>query len=330
MIILTQDDIIEKLLSSKEPAIRLKTYIQLLNYKYETEEVIRLTENIKETSTVISSLFSYLPKEGEQSKYHVYTKWQGAHWILASLADICYPLGDSSLIPSRDSELEWLLGSKRWKKFPIIEDRKRFCASQDGNGLYSILKLKIYDRRVKNLVNRLVDYQWDDGGWNCDKKPKVIKSSYHESLIPLRALNLYNEIFNDSRVKIAVDKCAELFLKRKLFRRLSDNEIIKNEWLKLHYPPFWHYDILMALKVLAEANKITDSCCIEAIDILESKRLPDGGFPTESKYFQPNNIDKSYFSPANWGGVNKRLMNEFVTIDVLYVLKEAKRIDLNY
>lgn len=321
--------ILEKLLSSKEPAIRLKTYTQLLDYDFETKEVQDVIKNIKTTSNIISSLLAFLPKNLESKTFHVYTKWQGAHWILASLADLGYPPEDPDLIPSRDSELLWLLSPERWNKVPEINGRKRFCASQDGNGLYSILKLKIYDKRVKDLAKRLVDSQWADGGWNCDKKSEVKKSSYHESLIPLRALSLYYTIFKDSEVKTAIDKAAELFLKRALFKRLFDGKVIKNTWLLLHYPPFWHYDILMSLKVLAEANKISDKRCSEALDILESKRLPDDGFPAEAKYYQSNNETGSYFCPAEWGGVNKRRMNEWVTIDALFILKKAKRIDID-
>ncbi len=321
-------NVIMKLLESREPAVKLKTYLRLLDYDYDSSTIKKLVKNIKKDSPLISSLFSFLPKDEKSYEFHAYNKWYGIHWVLASLADIGYPLSDGDLIPSRNLELNWLLSDEHWSKRKTIAGRKRFCASIEGNALYSILSLGLDDGRCSKLADRLVKYQWDDGGWNCDKHPEAINSSYHESLIPMRALNVYARITNNKASRIAVNRAAELFLKRKLFRSLKNNEIIHNKWIKLHYPPFWHYDTLMALKILAEADKIRDSRCNEALNILESKQLSDGGFPAEAKYYQSANTRKSHYSPANWGGTSKIKMNEWVTIDALYVLKLAKRYDV--
>ncbi len=324
---LNDKSIIGKLLESTEPAIQLKIYLRLLDFEYDSPEVKNLISNIKEKSPIISNLFAYLPKSEAETIFHVYTKFQGAHWILSILADIGYPAGDKMLQPSINLVLKWLLGAK---KRLIIKGRRRFCASQEGNGLYSALLLGFYDARCDTLCERLIKYQWADGGWNCDRNPTAINSSYHESLIPMRALNYYQKEKPSSQVKNALEKAGELFLKRKLFRRLSDGEIVKANWLLLRYPSYWHYDILTAMKVLAEAKKINDKRCNEALDLLESKRLADGGFPKEYKYCQSSNPENRYFNPADWKSVNKKKMNEWVTIDALYVLKEAKRIDIEY
>ncbi|HUU78342.1 MAG TPA: hypothetical protein VMX55_08340 [candidate division Zixibacteria bacterium] len=325
-----ENKLVKQLLVSNEPTIRLKTYLRLLDHDYETTEVKRIITKLKIESPIISQLFSYLPIDKQSESVHVYTKWQGIHWILSSLADIGFPSGYESLKFSIDKELEWLLSDDHWERRPIINSRKRFCASQEGNGLYSILSLGLADERCDILAGRLMDYQWEDGGWNCDKKPEVRNSSYHESLIPLRSLNLYAEQKNNSKARNAVVKASELFLKRNLFRKISDNSIINQRWILLYYPSYWHYDILTALKVLAEANKIMDSRCNEALDLIESKRHADGGFPKEGSYCQTKDSSKRYFTPANWGKINKKIMNEWVTIDVLYVLKKAKRIDIEY
>jgi hypothetical protein len=36
----------------------------------------------------------------------------------------------------------------------------------------------------------------------------------------------------------AADRAAELFLSHRLFRSLSDGEVIDRRWLALHYPPY--------------------------------------------------------------------------------------------
>ncbi len=318
---------IDILLSSTEPAIRLKTYLRLLDHDYKTAEVKRITNNIKKNSPLLKTLFSYLPKDEKNKTFHVYSKWQGAHWILSELADIGYPPGDKALVPSINKEMNWLMGRKLELE---IDGRRRFCASQDGNGIYSAISLGFFDDRCKFLADRLAEHQWHDGGWNCDRKPEAINSSYNESLIPLRALNLYLKEEKSSKIEKAVSQSIELFLKRKLFKRIRDEKVINKKWVMLHYPPYWHYDILMALKVLGEADKLLDKSCNEALDLLESKRLADGGFPKEESYCQSSNPDARYFSPGDWKRVSKTRMNEWVTIDSLYILKKAKRIDIEY
>ena len=121
-------------------------------------------------------------------------------------------------------------------------------------------------------------------------------------------------------------RTSEIFLKRHLFRRERGGQIIRPDFTKLCYPPYWHYDFLFGLKVMAEAAFIDDPRCEEALDLLESKRLPDGGWPAEKKYYRLPKKGRSGNSPVDWGGVSKRRMNAWVTVDALYVLKEAGRL----
>jgi hypothetical protein len=148
-------------------------------------------------------------------------------------------------------------------------------------------------------------------------------SSFHESLIPLRALNLYSKKRNKVDVNKSIEKALEPFLSRKLFRRRSNDTIMNSKFTKLHYPAFWHYDILFGLKVMAEAGLIDDPRCKEALDLLESKVLADGGFPAEGKHYNSNNPNSTNI---DWGGVNKKKPNKFVTKDAKFVLKKAGRL----
>ncbi len=73
----------------------------------------------------------------------------------------------------------------------MIEGRYRRCASQQGNALYAAAKLGLLDRDADRLVERLLHWQWPDGGWNCDKNPTADTSSFMETLLPMRGLALY-------------------------------------------------------------------------------------------------------------------------------------------
>lgn len=268
-------------------------------------------------------LFDKLLSERDDNgeiRHHPYSKWRGAHWVLSTLADLNYPPGDKSLIPLREQVLSWLLSVNHLRSVQKIAGKYRRCASQEGNALYSLLKLELDDERCDELAKRLKRWQWPDGGWNCDVNPKAHVSSFHESLIPLRALSLFAKKRKNVKTKKSVETATELFLSRKLYKKKSDGTIIKSGFAKLHYPPFWHYDFLFGLKVMAEAGYINDPRCKDALDLLESKRLPDGGFPAEAKYYNNNS------SKVDWGGVDKKKSNEFVTKDALFVLKKSGRL----
>ncbi|MFX0093667.1 MAG: hypothetical protein ACFFBD_18085 [Candidatus Hodarchaeota archaeon] len=317
-------DIIGTLLNSEEPSIRFKLLVNVLDKDLESIEIKKLQQEIK-SSPRVRMLLSERSKENK-IPFHPYKKWNGAHWVLVTLADLGYPPGDASLIPLREQVYEWLFSHTHEKKIKSIEGRVRRCASQEGNALYSLLTFDLADKRTEELAERLMGWQWVDGGWNCDKAPKAINSSFMESLIPLRALALHAKLTGNNKSKEGAKLAAEIFLKRNMFKKQKDGTVIKEDFIKLHYPCYWHYDILFGLKVMAEAGFIADSRCSDALDLLETKQLLNGGFPAEKKYYQISEKAKTGRSLVNWGGTSKKRMNEFVTVDALYVLKKAGRI----
>jgi hypothetical protein len=310
------------LLAADEPSIKLKILQHIFDYPEDSTELIKIRAEVR-SSARVSGLLSQRRPDGTIPG-SAYAKWNGAHWILSLLADLGYPPGDTSLIPLREQVLDWLLGVKHQTGIRAIDGRVRRCASQEGNAIYALLALGLSDARVDTLVERLIEWQWSDGGWNCDKRPEAMNSSFMETLIPMRALALHGRLKGNKSSQTAAQRAGEVFLSRKMFRRRRDGEIIAPDFLRLHYPPYWHYDILFGLKVMAEAGFIHDRRCREALDLLESKRLPDGGFPAEARYYAGPNASSGR-SLVDWGGVNKRSMNPFVTVDALYVLKEAGR-----
>jgi hypothetical protein len=97
------------------------------------------------------------------------TKWTGARWVLATLADLGYPPGDDELLPLRDQVLEWLLDERRVSRRRAADDvylapiltiagRARIHASLEGNAPYSILALGLGDVGVT---------PWLRGWWSC-------------------------------------------------------------------------------------------------------------------------------------------------------------------
>ena len=317
---------IEQFLQSEEPSVRYNVLVRVLCREPDSKSILQLQEELRQ-SPQAKAMLSEQRSDGTLP-FGPYTKWIGAHWVLARLADIGYPPGDTDLIPLREQVLTWLFSDKHWETIRTINGRTRRCASQEGNAVYALLTLGLADERVDELVNRLIQWQWPDGGWNCDKNPDAINSSFHESLIPMRGLALNARMTGNEDSRETAGRASEIFLKRHMYRRERGGQIIHSEFKKLHYPPYWHYDILFGLKVLAEAGFIGDPRCEDALDLLESKRLPDGGWPAEKKYYRVTEKRGSGRTVINWGGTSKLRMNEWVTADVLYVLRAANRLSL--
>jgi len=258
-------------------------------------------------------------------RLHPYAKWRGAHWVLVTLAELGYPEGDSSLDPLREQVLAWLLSDvyeRRWT--PKHHGLCRMHASQDANAVWYLLRLGLADERVDLLIRRLLEAQWPDGGWNCEPRESTRVSSFEETLIPLRALALYAQHSTSPEARAAAERAAEVFLGRRLYRRLSDGLPIAERFLRLAFPRHWHYDLLFGLVVMAEAGFIQDPRCDDALDVLESKRLADGGFPAETRYYRPPHAS-SNASLVTWGGTNRRRSNPWITADALAVLTAAGR-----
>jgi hypothetical protein len=293
------------------------------------------------TSPRVKALLAHRDERGRIAcKKGVYAKWQGAHWVLATLSDIGYPARDKSLLGARDQVLDEWLAPHFYEEFtaerkedaykregvPIMQGRHRRCASQQGYALYYLLQLGLEHPRLHELAERLLHWRWPDGGWNCDKDPGAHKSSFVHTIHCMRALHAYGVRFGHARALAAAQQAAEIFLSRRLYKRLSSGAVIKEEFTRLHYPLYWHYDILFALKVLAEMGKIDDARCSDALALLESKRLPDGGFPAEHRYYAASKSVALGNDWVDWGGTSKTRSSPWVTVDALAVLRRAGRV----
>jgi hypothetical protein len=321
-------NVADKLVHSDEPSVRWQVQVRVLDRDPQAADLATLRDEIK-TCPRVTALLSERDESGK-IPLHPYAKWSGAHWVLATLADLGYPPGDESLIPLREQVYEWLFSKHYTRQVTqVIEQRVRLHGSIDGNAVHALLALGLADARTDELVGRLLRAQWEDGGWNCDKNPHATHASFNESLIPLRALGLYSQVTANEETRAAAKRGAELLLRRHLYKRAHDEHVIRDEFVKLHYPNYWHYDILFALKVMTENGFVRDYRCADALDLLESKRLPGGGFPAEAKYYLLTNRMNSRRSLVDWGGTSRRRMNEFVTADAMFVLKHAGRFHIS-
>src|SRR5512136_2021754 len=270
------DNVIERL--HMEPALAWKLVVNVLGKSLDSPDARQAASEVRQAALVKGLI------ETCDRQHGAYKKWDGAHWVLSILADLGYPHGDETLRPLMEDVFNTWLGKEHaTRHLRVIDGRTRRCGSQEGYAVWSSLQLGLADSRTDELVNRLLKWQWPDGGWNCDKRPEARTSSFMETLAPLRALALHAKITRSSSSRTVARRAAEVFLSRRLFRRRSDGSVINPRFLLLSFPHFWPYDILFGLQVMAEAGFIGDPRCGEALDLLEGKRLPDGGWPLEQK-----------------------------------------------
>jgi hypothetical protein len=335
-------EIIHALLAHPEPAVRWRLRTEVLEEPADSAPLRRLRAEIP-GSPVVRQLLAGRAADGRLTGPSVYGKWQGAHWVLAALADLGYPPGDESLYPMRDQVLDtWLNpnffhefavekkdASYRGRGVPVMQGRYRRCGSQQGNALRFLTVLGLCPPgepagdRLAALVERLLYWQWPDGGWNCDRRPEAAMSSVAETLLPMRGLAAYAAATGDKDARAGAERAAEVLLERQVAYRRTTGELIKAEVGQLHWPLYWHYDVLGGLKGLAEVGALADPRCARALDLLAAKRLPDGGWPAEKRYYRTSPELALGNDNVDWGGTAKRRSNPWVTLDGLLVLKTA-------
>lgn len=142
-----------------------------------------------------------------------------------------------------------------------------------------------FGQNVDRVVDRLVGEQLADGGWNCEAERGSTRSSFNTTIAVLEGLLEY-ERSGKGRPGVAAarHRGQEYLLARRLLRRLSTGETVDAAWTQFSFPTRWHYDVLRGLDYLRGAGVEPDERSAEALDLLESKRDPDGRWPLENTH----------------------------------------------
>ena len=142
-----------------------------------------------------------------------------------------------------------------------------------------------FDQDVDGVVARVLGEQLEDGGWNCEVENGSVRSSFATTINVLEGLLAHERATGGSAESIAARRRGEEYLlERKLFRRKSTGAVVDPAWLQFSFPIRWHYDVLRALEYFSSAGEAPDSRMDEAIDLLRSKRQPDGTWLLENTH----------------------------------------------
>jgi hypothetical protein len=179
------NQLIEQL--NSEPALAWKVAAGVLGNRDDSPEAQRARSEVRNAPRVrlllldvdkapwsvdATGSFEHFPGDqipGREIRCFPYSKWCGSHWILSILADLGYPAGDESLRPMMDETFDCWLSETHKQYIRLVAGRTRRCASQEGNAVWSSLRLGLADGRTEELVSRLLGWQWPDGGFPAEE-----------------------------------------------------------------------------------------------------------------------------------------------------------------
>ena len=160
-----------------------------------------------------------------------------------------------------------------------------------------------FDQDVKGIVERLLNDQMADGGWNCEQERGSTRGSFDSTLNVLEGLLEYERSTGASGdVPAARRRGEEYLLERRLLHRLSDGEIPQKRWLYVGFPNKWFYDVVRVLDYFRLALPKPDERMTEALGIVESKRDAEGRWPLDHAYHDKLLVDlgETEGQPSRW------------------------------
>jgi hypothetical protein len=173
-----------------------------------------------------------------------------------------------------------------------------------------------FGQDIERIIKLLLAEQLSDGGWNCEAANGSTRSSFNTTICVLEALLEYELAGNNNPdVTAARLRGQEYLLERRLFHRKSTGTVIEHDmkdsssggtghpaFTRFAFPTWWHYDVLRGLDYLRRASVAPDERMADAIDLLNSKRDPDGRWPLEIQYpgTMPVQLDDGEGLPSKW------------------------------
>jgi hypothetical protein len=154
----------------------------------------------------------------------------------------------------------------------------------------------------EEVLERLLDEQLDDGGWNCEAPPSV-RSSFHTTICVLEGLLEYQRAKGaTAAVTEARARGQEYLLERRMFRSRSSGQVIDRDWTRFSFPTGWHYDVLRGLDYLRSAGVEPDDRIAEAIELVEKSRRSDGRWALQNPHAGEVHfdMDERADEPSRW------------------------------
>jgi len=264
-----------------DPAIRWQTRRDLLDEPPEAYEPDRARVA---TEGWGARLLALQDPAGTWAKALYSPKWTSTTYTLLLIRHLGLPPENPQA--RRGCELLLNTGFYRDGGINLFKSFKHSETCVTGMVLALLGYFRLRDDRVHRIVEHLLGQQMADGGWNCERPKGATHGSFHTTISVLEGLNEYTLCHPTQAAALsdAVARAHEFLLIHRLYRSHRTGEVIDERWILLSYPPRWHYDILRALDYFSSAGAERDPRLQESIDLLISRRRPDGRWPVQHKH----------------------------------------------
>ena len=331
---LSLDPVINWLLDMDNPSVRYFTFTDLLGLTHADPLVIASREAILSEGPVPKILARQEPSGcwEEPENFYMRRKYRGTVWTMLLLAE----LGLDGTLEAVHRAAEFLFknaqdphtGAFAYRNKDGIPVHDAVIPCLTANMSWCLLRFGYQDDpRLQNAIQWLTTYmRFDDGE---DKPPRIYPYDRFENCwgshtcmtAVVKTLKALSQIPPEKRagpVDQTISNGAEFILKHYLYRRSHNlSEIANQSWIELGFPLMWKPDVLEMLTVLLDLG-YTDTRMQDAVDLVRSKRNPEGKWILESSFngrFQVRieNLGK----PSKW-----------ITLKALYALERAARAGL--
>lgn len=228
--------------------------------------------------------------------------WTATHFSLQLLREF----GVDPAAPEARRAVVLVRDNVRWKAngAPYFEGEMEPCinGAAVANGAY-------FGEAVDGVVERLLDDQLPDGGWNCWAEYGAEVSSFHTTICVLEGLLEWERAGGASdEVASARRRGEEYLLERGLLRRRSTGQLVDPRYTMFSFPTRWYYDVLRGLDHLRSTGAEADPRCAEAIELVAGRRDAEGRWPLENTHQGPTHfeIEGPDGFPSRWNTLRAR------------------------
>ncbi len=223
--------------------------------------------------------------DGSWGRSFYQPKWTSTHYTLLDLKTL-------AIAPEHPLIRETLRQAGHWKGEDGGINPFRSLKTSDVCVSGMFLNYACYFGAPADLLTSVVDFilaqQMADGGFNCNRNQIGARhSSLHSTLSVLEGMLEYARNGYDYRTaeleRVAAES-REFILQHRLFKSDHTGAIIRQDFLKLVFPPRWKYNILRALDYFQAADAPWDERMADALAVLLAKRKADGRWLAEAAH----------------------------------------------
>jgi hypothetical protein len=281
-----------------DPAIRWQVMRDLLNV---TPEVVAEEQRRVATEGWGARLLGYQDPAGTWAQGLYSPKWVSTTYTMLLLRDFGLPEDNPQVQKACRVLLDSAIGPRSRGGIGWVSET---CIT--GLVLSILSAFRLDDERLERIVDHLLGEQMADGGWNCEYRRGATHASMNTTILALEALLRYEghrarQARKLSAVREAQRRGRQFLLVHHLYRSHRTGEVIQRNYVRLAFPPQWHFDVLRGLDYFRDADASRNRRLVHGIDLLRSKQRPDGRWTLEHRYkaqewFQMETLGR----PSRW------------------------------